>query len=123
MNDLVEFVGGGSPLLATDELNYCAAITYGNSRLTEKLSQQLAYGMQAHQCATAWQKAMGEALFDTVLAKLRKSGIPKGPLVGSLTFFVSCSWTVRGASKPVSPPTNRGRARIQSVVDAVSSLG
>ena len=52
----------------------------------EKLSQQLAYGMHDYKCATAWQKAMGEALFDTVLAKLRKSGIPKGPLVGSLIF-------------------------------------
>jgi hypothetical protein len=30
---------------------------------------------------------MGEALFDIVLAELRKSGIPKGPLVGSLIFL------------------------------------
>jgi len=58
-------------------------MTYRNA----KNPQQLAYGLHDHKCATAWLKAMGEALFDIVLAELRKSGIPKGPLVGSLIFY------------------------------------
>jgi hypothetical protein len=41
--------------------------------------KHLACGMQWEQCATAWQKAMGEALFGKVLAELRKSGIRRAP--------------------------------------------
>jgi hypothetical protein len=41
----------------------------------------------------ARQKAMGEALFEMVLAELvAQSGIPKGPLIGSL-IFLECSFS------------------------------
>ena len=50
--------------------------------------RRLAYHMPCVVCASARQKAMGEALLESVLAEFAQIRDSRGPLIGSLVFFL-----------------------------------
>jgi hypothetical protein len=63
---------------------------------------RLACGMQQGECATAWQKAMGEALFETVLAELRNQGSEGPPHRIPDPFYPKLTRSISSAMSPIS---------------------
>jgi hypothetical protein len=68
----------------------------------KEIPRRMACGMQQVGCATAWQKAMGEALFETVLAELRNQGSEGPPHRIPDLFLPELACSISTAMSPIS---------------------
>jgi hypothetical protein len=67
-------------------LNHSLTAGYGNIKISSPTAPLWHKTCNTYKRATAWQKAMGEALFGNCSCQAAAIRDPRGPLIGSLIF-------------------------------------